>query len=966
MSEKKIRAYLFAAVSLVAWFIYFRTTAPTVVFWDVGEFLATSVILGIPHPPGTPLYVILGKFMTLIPLPLAALYKVLTGQKAVESVLRITFIAITSGALSAGFVYLLTVKTLSLWKSKFPPYFAHIAGVFGALIGAFAHTVWFNAIEAETYAPSTVVMFLVSWILWIWWEKKDQPGSVKYLLFTIYIVVLSSGIHLLSLIILPALFLFVLVVKPEQSWIFALSFIFPFTFFSSKLYLVLLFISPIFFLILWLIKRELIGDLEIVGASLAALAIRLAVELSYSPSTSEWGLLLITYIGFFLYLKAKDTLDFNSLWTLLMLLGGLLLFIGLAKDWNIAVVGGLVATFALYMQSKLYKDWKGLAIILILIALSVEIYLLIRAHYAPRINEADPSTWQAFMDVLLRKQYEPAKILPRRIPFINQLKVFWLYFSWQYDKSRLIPFVVLFGIFGLLSHFSNDKKSFVLVGGGFLVASIGLLIYLNLKDSPSHPFNPLGNVREVRDRDYFFAPAFQYFALYAGIGLFEVMRLLAKNLRRNWIGLLVGVPLSGWMVVHQIFTFYPILDRSRNYIAEDYAYNLLISPQGKSVLFTNGDNDTFPLWFDQEVLHVRQDVIIANLSLLNTNWYCKQLKSWGAPISFSYSQIDSLPPAIQTQSGVIYLRDIMIRDMITTAIGYKPRDSVFLYGTIKIPRLYIGDKTEFMNEVMTKGAPKPHIYFAITVSPETIRGWEKHLLLDGLAFKVVPQEVGSSQLAGVNRDVTRKLLTDNLSYEEFKKQVMKIGLLPDSVRSFRYRGVFDKRVYKDATHAKLLRNYASVALRLALHDDNVGNKKDAADDLLVAKEFLLQMEEPFPEDVVNQLLAIYGRAAEIERQIGNHRKAIEILKEGVSIRENIPQFYAEIGNNYMELNDSTMALKYLEMAYNMDPSTVDYHLLANLYIASGDTGQAIKFLENLNKLHPKDSVIIDLLNKIKS
>ena len=147
----------------------------------------------------------------------------LTGRQAVESVLRITLIAITSGALSAGFVYLLTVKTLSLWRSKVPPYFAHIAGVFGALIGAFAHTVWFNAIEAETYAPSTVVMFLVTWIMWLWWEKKDQPGSVKYLLFTIYVVVLSSGIHLLSLIILPALFLFVLFIKPEQSWIFPLS-----------------------------------------------------------------------------------------------------------------------------------------------------------------------------------------------------------------------------------------------------------------------------------------------------------------------------------------------------------------------------------------------------------------------------------------------------------------------------------------------------------------------------------------------------------------------------------------------------------------------------------------------------------------------------------------------------------------------------------------------------------------------
>lgn len=965
MSEKRLRAYLFTAVTIVAWFFYFRTTAPTVVFWDVGEFLATSVILGVPHPPGTPLYVILGKFMTLLPLPMGFLYKVLTGRQAVEPVLRITLIAITSGALSAGFVYLLTVKTLSLWRSKFPPYFAHIAGVFGALIGAFAHTVWFNAIEAETYAPSTVVMFLVTWIMWLWWEKKDNPNSIKYLLFTIYVVVLSSGIHLLSLIILPALFFFVLFVRPEQSWIFALSFIFPFTFFAGSIYSTLLIISPVFFAALWMIKKSWIGSLEIVGASLAALAIRLAVELSYTPTTFSGILLFITFLAFLLYLNAKGMLDFNSLWTLIMLLGGLMVLVGLFSSWNWAIIGSLVATFGLYMQANLHKDWRGLTILLILIALSVEFYLIIRARAAPRINEADPSNWRAFMDVLMRKQYEPAKLFPRRIPFINQLKVFWLYFSWQYDKSQLLIPVVILGLFGLFAHFANEQKSFLLIGGGFLIASLGLLFYLNLKDSPSHPFNPLGHIREVRDRDYFFAPAFQYFALYAGIGLFEVMRLFAKNLKRNWIGPLIGVPISIVMVVAQVHAFYPILDRSRNYIAEDYAYNLLLSPQGKSILFTNGDNDTFPLWFDQEVLKVRPDVIIANLSLLNTNWYCKQLKSWGAPISFTYEQLDSLPPAIQTRNGVIYLRDIMIRDMITTSIGYKPKDSVYLYGTLALPALYVGPRDKFMDEVIPEGTPKPNIYFAITVSPETIEGWQKHLLLDGLAFKVVPNEVGTSQLAGVDRPVTRKLLSDDLSYKNFCKKVYEHGLLPDSVNSFRYRGVFDKRVYKDATHAKLLRNYSSIALRLALHDDNVGLKKDAAEDLLIAKEFLVQMQRPLPQDVSNQLLAIYGRASELEREIGNNKKAISLLKEALDLQK-VPVFYSEIGKNYLDLNDTTKAIEYLEMAYGMDPNSIDYRLLCNLYLSKGKTKRAAEILRNRIKTNPRDSVAIKMLEKIKS
>jgi hypothetical protein len=957
MSEKRLRAYLFSFVTLVTWVIYFRTTAPTVVFWDVGEFLATSVILGVPHPPGTPLYVIMGKFMTLLPLPFSFLYRLLTGRDAVEPVLRITFIAITSGALSAGFVYLLTVKVISLWGgARVPRYFGHLAGVFGAFIGAFAHTVWFNAIEAETYAPSTFVMFFVTWLMWLWWERRDESGAVRYLLFVIYVVVLSSGIHLLSLIILPALFLFVLFVRPEQSWIFVLSFIFPFTFFAGSIYVWMLVLLPIFFLLMWLVERSWVGGLELVGVSLAALGVRLALEFSYRsvskvPMSVFLGMFVLVFVGYMLYLGRKGLLDFNSLWLWLMVLGGGVFLYGLMGGGLLySSVGVLVSVLGFYLQSRLYRDWRGLAILLVLLAISVELYLMVRAYHSPRINESDPRTWGAFMDVLMRRQYEPARLFPRRIPFLNQLRLYWLYFSWQY-REVLIP-VVLLGLFGLITHLVSERRSFLLVGGGFLVASLGLIIYLNLKDSPTHPIDPLGTVREVRDRDYFFAPSFQYFGLYAGLGLYELMRLVVENLRVRVLGLLVGLVLSVVMVVGQVVVFYPRLDRSRNYIAEDYAYNLLISPQGRSVLFTNGDNDTFPLWFDQEVLNVRKDVIIANLSIMRTNWYCKQLKSWGAPISFTYEELDSLPGGIVVGGKTFLIRDIVLRDMIATSFGYHPEEFVNIKG-VKVPAIYFQSMERFMEEVIAKGSPTFNIYFAVTVDPKIFKGWEEHMLLEGYAWKIVPEKVGIKDVPGVNLDLTETLLTGNLPFVEFVKEVKEDGLLPDS-SLFRYRGMFDKKVYKDLTHSKVLWKLAFVSKADGLFRQKEGNQEKAAKMYAISSEFLMQLNEPFIEKFINQMLQDAAGAALLWKYSGKYQDAIYILEEVLHYKRE--PILLELGLNYLAIGDTTTAISKFEEARMIDPRFVNYRLLADLYLSRGERERAIEALKMALQVNPKDSL----------
>jgi tetratricopeptide (TPR) repeat protein len=237
-------------------------------------------------------------------------------------------------------------------------------------------------------------------------------------------------------------------------------------------------------------------------------------------------------------------------------------------------------------------------------------------------------------------------------------------------------------------------------------------------------------------------------------------------------------------------------------------------------------------------------------------------------------------------------------------------------------------------------------------------------MLDGLAWRVVPEKVGFKGLPGVNIDVTDMLLTGGLNFNDFMKEVLDDGLLPDSTL-FRYRGVFDNRVYKDLTHQKLLRNYASVSFRLAIKEDNLHMKEKAADHLLVGKEFLKQMERPFSNEIIKQLIAVSARVAALKREMGKYREAIAILREGLTYAK-VPAFYTEIAENYLELGDTTRALQEMKIAWDLDPTIVNYRRLAKLYLNVGDTLEARKILEGGLKLYPNDTLAKEILNRLKT
>ena len=837
-----IKWLIFTFITLFVSFIYFLTTAPTVVFWDVGEFLASSYNLGVPHPPGTPLYVLLAKFFSLLPLPLKELKELLQGYPSNQFVLRVTLIPILSGGLIAGFFYLIFVEGASLFKSQYNNYWVHIAGAFVGLTQAFTYSQWFNSIEAETYTPALVSNIIAIYfvILYI------KTNKAKWLLLSAYIIAVATGIQAISLFGFIGLFLFLAIFYRKQIW---------------DNYFIGVLSVGIAILAIWFNSYNILqyhyyetalinfqkfsNSANVISLNPYAISDEMS-KLSRNIFVFNF-ILILCYFGIIWTLYNMKKLNFNNIFSNLIIISILIsIFFHFTYNVILASISGFLAIILFFVYTKLYKNWKGVALLLVLSAIICEFWLLARAYYLTnnpivRINEGDPSNWLAFMDMLTRKQYGPPNPLERRIPLIEQLAVLWTYTSWQFisipyiTREQFIPILyVLLGlmIVGIFVNYSENKKLFWLYFFGLVVAVIGLFIYQNPADAPSLPVNPAnaqpdmitGQVRmEVRDREYFYVLLYASIIFYSGFGLLEILRIINKYIKFQIIPTIIGLLFSFGVVFAMIKHNWKYNDRHKNYIAEDFPYNILSSPivsKDGVVLFTNGDNDTFPVWFVQEVLGYRRDIFNANLSLLNTNWYIKQLKGWGAPISFSYEDIDKLPVFIPISNNkFLLLRDLAIRDMIATSVGYKTNDYVNVLtekGIVKIPKIYLEDGEKFVKEVIIGREFKVPIYFSITCDPDAYRDYKRLFILEGLAWRINNDYVSdtSEEFSSINIQRTAYLLSGNFDPIDYiENYAKKYKVLKDTI--FRYRSIFDENVYKDENHQRIYRNYATVAFSLA-------------------------------------------------------------------------------------------------------------------------------------------------------
>lgn len=602
------------------------------------------------------------------------------------------------------------------------------------------------------------------------------------------------------------------------------------------------------------------------------------------------------------------------------------------------VVFPILLMYILYAIRGYAGEWRSPGYILamlglMVLAFSVHLYMPLRAVHSPEVNETNPQRWPAFRDALARKQYGQVSMLDRKGPFGDQLRLYMEYLSWQtgrpeeWDRhlggagralATALRVLLTAGVFyGLVALAVKRPDLFVLLAFTFLMASFFFVVYLNFKTGPEGTA-----AGEVRERDYFFGASFTFFSILASIGLFSALRDLAGRIR-HWGWALMVIP-----AVALAMNSHPC-DRSDTYIARDYGVNLLRSCPEGAILITNGDNDTFPLWFAQGVEGVRRDVIVSNLSLMNTNWYVHQLLDRD-PRLLSYQDpalVDSLRPVFVWGPNFFHVR-MSDNFPVTNATDHRilratfdqawpwaveeegfaavvPSDGRGNQGSIPMQDLLLFDMA---NRRPVHGR---ELYLAGTVSLENRAYLEDYLEMEGLVYRVTREP------AGERTDIPR-------SWELFRDV-------------YSIRGFNDPSVYKCDQALQLTRNYAVALISgLAQAEVAAGNPEGADAALALADSSFSTAEEEWAQLLTTVSLVrgavidgtegpeaastyLYGQAELIERAAERYDSQ-RLSTQAMALRQEAGQNYSmeqQMRDALDSLSDGTVYSVWLGVEADM-------------------------------------------------
>ena len=656
--------------------IFVMTAGPSIAFWDCGEFLASCGCLGLPHPPGTPLLIPIGRMFLVV-------FSFLK-----DAGFRANLMAVFGSAAVAMLIYAIIVRSLifafgepdTMWKRLT----LYCSGVVGSLFCAFGNTFWFCSMEGSEQCNFCLLpVALTIWLVLIWAKSTDERYRDRLLLLIAYIGYAGIGMHMISMITLPAIFLFVMIYDKNKRYDWRL----------------------------WLF-----------GLCLSLAMVNLSWFIMASSAS-----IVFTFI--------------------MMLVGG----------------------------RKTHPKW-GFAfwfLTLAMLGFSNHVYLPVRSSVNPAIDENHPVTWKAFSEMLDRKQYGSESMITRSLwrrgtlehqfgiegnmgyggfhitQFfhfsLNDTKVNFMENGDAEAWGKLLVYLLptFFMLFGWFYFYRRDKKIAFLLIFVTLLTTVIMAWYMNFSDGlrPEHQDylqwmkagqpgpEPLVH-REVRVRDYFYNAGFMFFGMWIGVAAGCLLYALfsSKNMFFKRIApvLLVLFFVSPALPLTQN---YKVRDRHTNWVPYDYAYNLLMSCEKDAVLITNGDNDTFPLWAIQQAFGFRKDVRIVNLSLANTDWYVKQIKSVEPKVAMTFSddQITELSPEYNPfeRPTPYTLPDAGI--------------TITLPGREQMSLLRAQDKV-VLNIVNANKWRKP-IYFAITVSDDNFIGLGPYLQNQGMCMRIMQEPV---------------------------------------------------------------------------------------------------------------------------------------------------------------------------------------------------------------------------------
>jgi len=812
--NKKINMLNAFFVYLFVQIVYLITQANSLSFWDAGEYITCSSILGVPHPPGNPFYIILGRFFSIIGLNLPHAFV-------------INFLSGLFSALAAMLIYLITVKLVTMFEKKAS--YAYIAGFIAATYTAFSYTYWTNAIEAEVYSGLAFVINIIIWLTFLWVEKSEDFSHQNILLLIIYIFFLGFGIHQTSLQIAPA----------------------------------------ILFITVYPMLRK-------------------------NYKTSGFWTRFGIYVGLILFIY--------------------ILFNGIGKAVRVPDLAkiGIAITFFillyLHMHKLISKRVWWFALVLIGLGLSTHIFLYVRASIRPFINEGYPHNLQLFTNYILRRQYGSSTFMVRNSSVYNQFVHHFLrYFSMQFFNVETIAgwfksplfiidffaklLVTIMGFSGAYYQFRKNKHSFIYFFSLFFMTSIGMVFVMNMTD------------KEVRDRDYFFTTAYYLWTVWmaiGSIGLVAMMKEKSKILATICLIVVLVLP------VINLASQYHIHDRSREFVALDYGTNLLNSVEENAILFTNGDNDTFPLWYA--------------LSLLNTDWYIRQLRDHEG-VEFNIPDDQITPEVPRTR---LYPR-MLPKDMKFAVKGVTPEQS-FSISLKEDKVLYTKDLAVL--QIIRDNYGKRPIYFAVTVSDVT--GFGDHLRNEGMVDRLVPERNKD------NRDMDR--LIENI----------------DTV--YKYRGIFDDTIYKDHNMKRLINNYGAAYMRVSqfFMDDN--NLDKAAEYMEKAISFIDDKERFYPG-----LVQLFMQNNELD-------KAYSFLTKALKGNPRDLKLNIQAGYLLIDMDKIDEAFRMYENAARIQPSNDEViQIIYQSVVKTNEIDKGIELLEKIKKFSQVNDIdsYIKRLNKIK-
>jgi hypothetical protein len=859
MQYKKINNLLGWLCFLIAFITYFLTLEPSVSFWDCGEFISCAYRLQVAHQPGYPLFAMLGKAFSLLSFGDAAKVPHYTNMMAgTASAATIMFLFWTITALAKKMLIGKANETADQGKV----FLIMGAGLVGALAFTYSDTFWFSAVETIVFAISSLCTAVVFWAILKWDYHADEPGADRWLVFIAYVIGLSIGIHLLNLLTIPAIAMVYYFrrgrnVNPGGAigafligaviLVFVQYFIRGYTI-EIAAYFDLFFVNTLglgfwsgacfFFLILIGIivagiwygnknKKPLltlaflcVAFIYFGYSSFAYIPIRATADTDLDNSHPDNAFTMYGYLNRIQYgetplltgpyFDAKPKVD-ETTGAYIQKTGGTLYRKGATKY----EVSGHKTDYEydhttifprMYSQEgqdpQFYREWLQMDqqqsptfVDNMKWFFSWQVYQMYIRYFCwnfiGRYNDLDGQQSTSGVDGNWTSGIlDSGKHLPKSVIHGN-----------TYTPLFFLPFII--GMLGCIYHFQRNKRDALIVLLLFFFTGLAIVIYVN---QPSI---------QPRERDYSYVGSFYAFAIWIGLGVVALAELIQikKNQKLSAI-IATGVCLLAAPVLMGSEEWKDH-DRSTKMTPHDMAYNYLISCPKNAILFTYGDNDTYSLWYDQEVENIRPDVRIVNLSLFTGDWYIHQMQkpmnqSAPLPITMPYEKYeegvrdmialddkkiagytdvkevfdfvtsDSQAAQVQYTSGdwsnylptkkwkiTVNPDDVMKNHVVTPEQKSKLATEV----DWTFPSNYVTKENLAILDILAHNNWVRPICFTTTIGTENLIGLESYLYKEGFTYRLLPLQpdtTNKDQLGKINSLVMYDNVMNKFRFGNFK------------------------------------------------------------------------------------------------------------------------------------------------------------------------------------------------------